>query len=314
MPLPEVATGADRAASGVAEDLRVADLPTLSVVVPTYRREAVLVDTVQALLRQSAVPEIVVVDQTERHEQETQRQLEQWDAEGKISWQRLSVPSIPSAMNHGLLRATGEVVLFLDDDIVPDPHLIEAHRSAHAARDCAVIAGRVIQPWHADGSVAMTGFAATEARDCDEFMGGNFSIRRDFALRLGGFDERFVGVAYRFEAELAARIRCAGGRIRFEPAACLRHLKASAGGTRTFGDHLRSASALHSVGEYYFLLRTRPNGWIVRMLARPWRSVATRHHLKRPWWIAPVLVAEFAGMLWALVLWAQGPKLLFGRT
>ena len=32
-------------------------------------------------------------------------------------------------------------------------------------------------------------------------MGGNFSVRRRFALTLGGFDEQFVGAAYRFEAD-----------------------------------------------------------------------------------------------------------------
>ena len=38
-------------------------------------------------------------------------------------------------------------------------------------------------------------------------MGGNFSVRRDIALRLGGFDEQFVRVAYNFEAEFAHRLR-----------------------------------------------------------------------------------------------------------
>jgi len=36
-------------------------------------------------------------------------------------------------------------------------------------------------------------------------MGGNFSVKRDLALRLGGFDENFVHVAYRFEAEFCDR-------------------------------------------------------------------------------------------------------------
>ena len=33
----------------------------------------------------------------------------------------------------------------------------------------------------------------------NDFMGGNFSVRREIALKLGGFDEQFVSVAYNFE-------------------------------------------------------------------------------------------------------------------
>ena len=50
-------------------------------------------------------------------------------------------------------------------------------------------------------------------------MAGNFSIRRDLALQIGGFDEQFVRVAYNFEAEFAYRWRNAGHRIYFEPTA-----------------------------------------------------------------------------------------------
>jgi GT2 family glycosyltransferase len=213
-------------------------------------------------------------------------------------------------MNRGLLEARHDIVLFLDDDIRSDASLIEAHAEAHRRMNPAIVAGRVIQPWHADGREPMTGFASTVAGWVDEFMGCNVSLRRAWALGLGGFDERFVHVAYRFEAEFANRARSAGAAIWFEPSALVHHLKAEAGGTRSYGDHLRTASPAHSVGDYYYLLRARPPGWSRRLVARPWRSVATRHHARRPWWIAPTLLAESLGLLWAFTLWARGPRLL----
>jgi len=36
--------------------------------------------------------------------------------------------------------------------------------------------------------------------------------------------------------------------------------------------------------------------------------VATRHHLRRPWWIPLTLIAELRGMAWALALFLRGPK------
>jgi GT2 family glycosyltransferase len=130
-------------------------------------------------------------------------------------------------------------------------------------------------------------------------------------LQLGGFDERFVRVAYNFEAEFAHRLCRAGYRIYYEPTASIHHLRAGSGGTRTFGDHLRSHWPNHAVGAYYYILRTW-SGWhsLALFLARPLRAIATRHHLSRPWWIPATLVAEISGMAWALVLAAQGPLYL----
>ncbi len=282
---------------------------SVSAVIPTYRRERVLLDTLDCLLA-LAMPlaEILVLDQTERHELATEMRLEELHDQGRIRWFKLETPSIPHAMNRGLLEARQDIVLFLDDDIRPEPELIAAHRAAHLAHADVLVAGRVIQPWEENkdfSAIEEFCFAGLKPAWIDEFMGGNFSVRRDTALSLGGFDENFVRVAYRFEAEFAHRWRASGRRIYFEPAACLHHLKDSGGGTRTYGEHLTTWRPDHAVGAYYFCLRT---GTIGEFLLRPFRSVATRHHLRRPWWIPLTLVAELRGMAWALVLFARGPR------
>jgi GT2 family glycosyltransferase len=154
-------------------------------------------------------------------------------------------------------------------------------------------------------------FASTEPKWVPEFIGANFSIRRDIALEVGGFDENFVRVAYRFEAEFAFRLQNAGHRIYYEPAACIRHLKVSSGGTRAYGDHLRSFRPDHSVGAYYFMLRTW-SGWAsaLAFFSRPFRAITTRHHARRPWWIPATLCAELLGMGWSLSLALKQPRYL----
>jgi GT2 family glycosyltransferase len=144
----------------------------------------------------------------------------------------------------------------------------------------------------------------------EQFIGCNFSVDRRSALEVGGFDENFARAAYRFEVEFAYRWRQSGRRIFYEPRACLHHLKCPSGGTRAFSNHLRTARPDHAVGEYYCLLRTwRGVGSLRAMLERPFRAIATRHHLRAPWWIPVTLIGEIRAAAWAISLALRGPKL-----
>jgi glycosyltransferase involved in cell wall biosynthesis len=286
----------------------------LTVAIPTFGRDQVLVDSLEALLSLEAEDwELLIVDQTAQHDATTQQRLQAWSDEGQLRWIRQFPASTTAAMNRALLEARGRDVLFLDDDILPDPELLRAHQAAADRHPGAMIAGRVLQPWHRgqpDDEDGPFGFNSLQPRSLDEFMGGNVCLPREAALALGGFDRNFVRVAYRFEAEFAHRWRQAGHRIAYEPGALIHHLKAERGGTRSFGHHLTTLRPDHAVGRYYFLLRTQPLpaalGASGRELAR---SVRSRHHLRRPWWIPLTLTAELRGLAWALRLYAHGPRL-----
>lgn len=292
--------------------------PGVSIVIATYGRHQVLIESLERLLAlQPRALEIVVVDQSPTHPAAAAQRLEELGRSGAIRWLRRAQPSIPGAMNQGLLSAAGEVVLFVDDDVVPARDLVTRHAEAYADPSIVAVAGQVLQPGEqpaplADGNFA---FRSTLPQDVDEVIGCNFSVRRDAAVAAGGFDENFVQVAYRYEAEFCARLRAAGGRVRFAPDASLRHLRASDGGTRSYGDHLRTARPAHAVGEYYFLLSARQRrGRLRELVTRPWRALRTRHHLRRPWWIGATLLAELLGLLWASSLRLRGPRLLDPRA
>ena len=285
----------------------------ISIVIPTYQREQVLVDTMEYLLAlPSCAAEIILIDQTRQHTNATERSLAALASSGKIEWVRVDWASIPKAMNRGLCLATQPLVLFLDDDIRPDSQLVAAHVEAHRVHPDIIAAGRVLQPWHMGKDFSADRhfhFASLNSGVITEFMGGNFSIRKESALSLGGFDENFVQVAYRFEAEFAHRFVLSHREIRFVPEACIDHLKSAEGGTRAHGKLLTTMRASHSVGKYYFMLRTRPWWQSLAMICwQPFRSVATRHHLRNPWWIVPSFIAELRGVWWALRLFVRGPR------
>ena len=291
----------------------------LTVAIPTYGRDGVLTASGADLLALDPPPwELLIVDQTPRHDAATEERLARWHDEGRIRWLRLERPSITGAMNRALLEARGDRILFLDDDIRPAPDLLRAHQRAGERDPEAMVAGRVLQPWHnerEDPPGAPFLFNSLEPRGVNAFMGGNVAIPLTRARALGGFDTNFVKVAYHFEAEFAHRWCDSGGRINYEPSALIHHLRAERGGTRSYGKHLTTLQPDHAVGRYYFLLRTRPPGpALVGSIAALLQSVRTRHHLRRPWWIPATLLAELRGLVWALRLNAGGPALLPTRT
>ncbi len=289
----------------------------LSVVIPTYGRGEIVLDTVRMLVNLAGRPdEIIVADQTLRHDPAVDAELQSLADAGDIRWLRLERPSIPCAMNQGLLAARGDIVLFLDDDIIPGNNLVTAHKQAYRDQDVTVVAGRVLQPWDSDDAPPDDGvFRFSGKRRCliEDFMGGNFSVRRDIAIDCGGFDENFVQVAHWFEKEFADRLKLQGLPILFEPEAVLRHLKAERGGIRAYGQWRKTIKPGYSVGSYYYLMRsTRIRRRLIALILRPLRTIRTRHHLAHPWWIPPTLIAEVLAFFWAFTLVVRGPRFIDG--
>lgn len=289
----------------------------LTIAIPTFGREEVLINTVQQLLNLTKdQDEILVIDQTKSHKLKTDEELRKMSADGRIIHIRLEFPSITRAMNVALRKAKSERVLFLDDDIIPDEDLIDAHKEAGKRNPESIVAGRVLQPWHkgkADKSSDPFLFNSVDCREIDSFMAGNVSVPRKKAIDLGGFDTNFVRVAYHFEAEFSYRWKRGGGEIIYEPKALIHHLKVIEGGTRSYGNHLQTIKPDHAVGRYYYnfcRFGLKKGVWI--SLKQTITSVATKHHLKNPIWIPLTIIAELRGLRWAFSLSRSGRGLMYG--
>jgi GT2 family glycosyltransferase len=149
----------------------------------------------------------------------------------------------------GIQQSSGEILLFLDDDTVAPPGLVEAHLRNYADSCVNAVAGRAICPDDpplrtrpAIGRLSMSdlsmtaNFHATERTEVDHVYGCNWSVRRSVLEEVGGFDESLQpggrGTAYFEEAELSIRVRLAGYKIVFDPLAVAEHKKAPTGGCR----------------------------------------------------------------------------------
>lgn len=298
---------------------------TLSVVIPTYNRGEVLLNTLNALLQQSSMPmSIIVVDQTQyATDDPVFLMLKEWHKKDKINWLRLPEPSIPKAMNQGLLLAKSDYVLFLDDDIEIADDFITQHQLAISSYDGPAHVGQVIQPWQKAEDVkydpVLKGldqdlnfpFHSTRQAEIINCMAGNLCVNRQQAIGAGGFDEHFVGAAYRFETEFCRRLcRYAKQPFQFKPEASLYHLHLSSGGTRAkMKTHLTSRSSFHSSGDYYFALREGEGAnCLIYILARFFGSVKAKFYLKQPWWVPVRLLGEFNGLVDAIKRYRSLPR------
>lgn len=189
--------------------------PSVSVVVPTWRRPALLERCLEALVRQTLSPskyEIVVCDDGPDEATRTlvERIADAHRARGLcVRYLPVTATQGPAgARNAGWRDARGEIIAFTDDDTIPDPHWLEAGLAAMADGACAA-SGSIVVPlperptdYEADAS----GLARAE------FATANVFVDRSALISVDGFDERFTS-AWREDSDLQFSLLAAGGRI-----------------------------------------------------------------------------------------------------
>jgi GT2 family glycosyltransferase len=201
----------------------VADLPSVSVLVPTYRYASKIGRTVRAALADPAATEVVVV--VDGCRDGTLEALEALrDEDGRVVPVLVAHGGKSAALTAGLPRATGEVTLLLDQDVVAGPGLVTGHARHHHDADDLVVVGympTVPDPEEGDVSVLTALYAEEYERHCELYeaepatvlrrlWGGNVSIRTDRCRRVGldfpyfGHEDQELGIRC-LEAGLVGR-------------------------------------------------------------------------------------------------------------
>jgi GT2 family glycosyltransferase len=212
----------------------------VSVLIPTVDRAGALYNLLRHLEHQADPPmEIVVVDQSSR---EDARAASYAAAHSRVRYHRIRERGLPNARNVAARLAAGNVLLFLDDDVIPHPDLVRRHAERYEEPTVMGVGGRVLGGYDAagaevgrfraaDGSVSRN-FGGETPCDVEHLPGGNMSFRREVFERIGGFDVRFGGPAIGEETDFCLRARRAGMRLVFEPRASVEHLQLPTGGCR----------------------------------------------------------------------------------
>ena len=233
----------------------------ISVVIPTFKRDKYLHWVLFDLSRQAHVDfEVIVIYQA----QPIMDGIELLSCKPRVYL--ADEPNASLARNIGLLEARNEIVLFLDDDVrVADPHFLSKHLRNYDDPTVPGVYGQVLEcgqhpidrpaPEMIETSWGWMLLPPNYAQRCRTRNGGagNLSIRRDWAMAVGGMDAHFEKGARREETEFNLRYTQRYGPLVFDPEASLIHLSAD-GGSRAEGHVVRTVPLHHIVGHWYFLL------------------------------------------------------------
>ena len=115
--------------------------PRVSVVIPTYRHRAFILDTLQSVFDQhGADAEIIVVN--DGSPDDTKSLLEPLVSSGRIQYIEQANQGVAKARNTGIARAHGEYIALLDDDDLWPPDKLEWQTAyLDANPDVGVVSG-----------------------------------------------------------------------------------------------------------------------------------------------------------------------------
>ncbi len=201
--------------------------PELSVVVPTFNRKDILARGLQALSNQSLPPDryevVVVVDGSTDG---TTQMLTKFSAPCSLKVIDQPNKGRAGACNAGVRASQGEILLFVDDDVLADYPLLEEHVSSHQRGPFGGVLGPLPVVVTAD-SRFLTWFMARKFErlytrwnthpdeiEVYEYYTANFSIPRAIVNEIGLFDEgfRYYGGE---DGDFLLRLKAAGYPVTF---------------------------------------------------------------------------------------------------
>ncbi len=277
---------------------------TCSIVIPTLRRAPTLEITLDSLAVQTEGDfEVLVVCDGE--DPETRALAARYLPRFPLQWIfHAENRGLPSARNTGVHAASGEFILFLDDDTSAAADLVYQHRRHHAANPALVVMGVLVyvdertNPSHTerlirldrvrseDAITALLDNPGLDSADLDHSFRGagvNCSLRRSVFLAAGGLDPCLRERAEDFE--LGSRLYDRGVAFLLEPAAIAYHRE-----TKDLTTEIRKSCAGNARADVYRAVKKRQRNAQTRGLSGVRQTSLPGRAKMRIYWDCPQAV------------------------
>ena len=274
-----------------------APLVSVSLVVPTYRRPEVTrcLDSIQQ--QRLADFDLLLVDNAADERLRATIEAYNRAARVRVHYVPERRLGLHNARHAGVRAATGEVLVFTDDDATFDPGWLEAYARGFAEHPDMAAAGGPVRPvWEVPPPTWLTRFIADSpemfsalslmepfqkfrlARD-GWFFGVNMAVRRSLLVEVGGFNPDSFGSIWLGDGEtgLNRRLWQEGALIGYVPEALVyHHVPPERMTLRYFRQRQANDGACDVYGQYHRLGVPGPAGLvaaaatIIRRSARDW--------------------------------------------
>jgi len=195
-----------------------------SVIIPVYNAEAIIARTLEALLAQECGEPFEVITVDDGSTDYTAEIL----AKYPIKLLRKSNGGPASARNLGVKNASGEIILFLDSDCVPEPGWLQAMTAPFRQPEIAGVKGRYITRQKSLTARFVQLEFAERYRMLEKLPFIDFvdsysaAFRKTAFFQVGGFDESFPK-ADNEDVDLSYKLANAGFKMVYRPEAVVEH-------------------------------------------------------------------------------------------
>ncbi len=235
-----------------------------TVIIPTLNRVKTAINTLSKLESQTSNQfDVIVVDQSDQIDSG----LKDYKSEKyRYKYIHENIKNLPNARNIGAEHANGDILIFIDDDVIPNDDYIASYINVFSKNnEFSIIGGKIKEdnslvminkPSIIGGKISCYGktqknFMADVAGECDWVVGCNFAVKRSWFIDVGGFDTNYIGNAILEDADFCFNIKRKGGVVMYSPEPYLHHLRESSGGTRNDNKHMSMFYRSHNT-VYFF--------------------------------------------------------------
>ncbi|HTL48431.1 MAG TPA: glycosyltransferase [Verrucomicrobiae bacterium] len=220
-------------------------MKSLSLILCTYNRAESLRETLETLRAQEipgtvAVEVVIVNNNSKDNTAEVAQKFTASPGLFKAKYVFEAKQGLSHARNSGIEASTGEVLAFLDDDVLVDPLWVKGICSCFQETDCDAMGGRIEMKWMCARPDWLTDDLKAPLISQDlgpvrkawkagdrTYLGANMAFRRrvfekcgNFRVDLGRKGNSLIGGEDR---EFFERIAAAGFKILYDPAAVVHH-------------------------------------------------------------------------------------------
>lgn len=292
--------------------------PSVTVVIPSFNGAQRLPNVLRCLTKQSDpdFETVVILDGSYDESEELLRS-------GAFSLQDLKMELHPNggravARNRGFQASQGNIVLFLDDDMRPEAHIIAAHKAHHDQRPKTIlVGGQVEQPEACKSDLDRyrcairrqwsAGLPQVKSRLQHPYMtAAHSSMPREVFEKLSGFNESLTDAE---DYELAIRAMKSNVPIYFDPSLLAWHddfitCKGYIKRRREYAKALRKVEALHGPSDASSPA-IAPNVSVKKALHWPWVHPFWVWAVEDESWIT-LLPKSVRYRIYSAVLWGYG--------